>query len=98
MPKGVRTMSTLKKGRQKKEKKEEVPDNQRPKTWVALRLSIPELTLIYELMHDVKYAYRTMSKYDQRKDNAKEINKRASKIMEKIEKKVLMVEDKDGKK
>tara|TARA_R100001015_G_C4521491_1_gene90369 strand:+ start:400 stop:549 length:150 start_codon:yes stop_codon:yes gene_type:complete len=49
-------------------------------------------------MHDVKYAYRTMSKYDQRKDNAKEINKRASKIMEKIEKKVLMVEDKDGKK
>ena len=91
-------MSTLKKGRQKKEKKEGVPDNQRPKTWVALRLSIPELTLIYELMHDVKYAYRTMSKYDQRKDNAKEINKRASKIMEKIEKKVLMVEDKDGKK
>ena len=83
-------MSTLKKGRKKSK---ETPDNQKPRTWVALRLSIPELTLIYELMHDVKYAYRTMSKYDQRKDNAKGIMKRAQKIMTKIEEKVLMVEE-----
>lgn len=86
-------MATLKKNNKKKE--EQVPDNQRPRTWVALRLSIPELTLIYELMHDVKYAYRTMSKYDQRKDNAKDIMKRATKVMKKIEEKVLMVEDDD---
>jgi len=84
-------MNTLKK------KKEEVPDNQKPKTWVALRLSIPELTLVYELLHDVRYSYRGMSKYDQRKDSAKGIIKSANKIMKKIEDKVLMVEDDDKK-
>jgi len=93
-------MATLKKNKKTKTKKKdsELPDNQRPKTWVALRLSIPELTLIYELMHDVKCAYRTMSKYDQRKDNAKSIIKCANKVMTKVEEKVLMVEDKDDKK
>ena len=90
-------MSTLKKNR-KNNKNQETPDNQKPRTWVSLRLSVPELTLIYELMHDVKVAYRKMSKYDQSKDNAKAIIKRADKIMSKIDEKVLMVEDKDGKK
>ena len=90
-------MSTLKKNR-KNNKNQETPDNQKPRTWVSLRLSVPELTLIYELMHDVKVAYRKISKYDQRKDNAKAIIKRADKIMSKIDEKVLMVEDKDGKK
>jgi hypothetical protein len=73
------------------------PENKQkpPKTWVALRLSIPELTLIYELMHDVKWGYQKMSKYDQRKDRAKKIIKMAKKVMGKIEDKVLMVEDKD---
>jgi hypothetical protein len=80
-----------------KKKKEKVPDNQKPKTWVALRLSIPELTLVYELLHDVKHTYRVMSKYDQRKDSAKGVIKSASKIMKKIEDKVLMVEDNDKK-
>lgn len=84
-------MSTLKK------KKEETTDKKRPRTWVALRLSIPELTLVYELLHDVRYAYKGMSKYDQRKDSAKGIIKNASKIMKKIEDKVLMVEDDDKK-
>ena len=84
------------KNKKKEQDKKDVPDNQKPKTWVALRLSIPELTLIYELMHDVKWGYQKMSKYDQRKDRAKKIIKMAKKVMKKIEDKVLMVEDKDG--
>jgi len=91
-------MATLKKNQKKEKKEDKVPENQKPRTWVALRLSVPEMTLIYELMHDVKVAYRGMSKYDQRKDNAKTIMKRADKIMNKIDEKVLMVEDKDAKK
>ena len=83
------------KNKKKEQNNKDVPDNQRPKTWVALRLSIPELTLIYELMHDVKWGYQKMSKYDQRKDRAKKIIKMAKKVMQKIEDKVLMVEDKD---
>jgi hypothetical protein len=86
-------MTTLRKKKEEKKEEEQVPENQRPRTWVALRLSVPELTLIYELMHDVKVAYRGMSKYDQRKDNAKSIIKRADKIMNKIDEKVLMVKD-----
>jgi hypothetical protein len=86
-------MATLRKKKEEKKEEEQVPENQRPRTWVALRLSVPELTLIYELMHDVKVAYRGMSKYDQRKDNAKSIIKRADKIMNKIDEKVLMVKD-----
>ena len=86
-------MATLRKKKEEKKEEEQVPENQRPRTWVALRLSVPELTLIYELMHDVKVAYRGMSKYDQRKDNAKSIIKRADKIMNKIDEKVLMVKE-----
>ena len=61
---------------------------------VTLKFSLRELTLIYELMHDVRFFYEKQMTEEEKTENAETNLNTALKILGKIERKVLPTDDK----
>jgi len=64
-------------------------DNKNKGNNLSLWVSIADMTLIYELLHDVKITYVKLSAEDKRKDSAKTVIEACNRIMKKIEYKLL---------
>ncbi len=56
---------------------------------LSLWLSVEDMTLVYELLHDVKVTYVKLEEEDKRKDSAKSVMASCNRIMKKIEYKLL---------
>jgi len=64
-------------------------DNKNKSNNLSLWLSVEDMTLVYELLHDVKVTYVKLTEEDKRKTSAKSVMAACSRIMKKIEYKLL---------
>jgi hypothetical protein len=64
-------------------------DKKNNSTNLSLWLSVEDMTLVYELLHDVKVTYVKLTEEDKRKASAKSVIASCNRIMKKIEYKLL---------